>query len=266
MNADTNQYTTSLDGQVAIVTGASGSFGAAIANYLAGAGAQTVLVGRSTQRLQEVARRCLARMAILGGDVSLPDEAERIVREVADRFGRLDVLVNNAGSATVGGLLDLTDDDWQQDIDLKLFGYLRMMRAAAPVMRSSGGGSIVNIVGLAGHEPYHLLTSASVVNAGLLALTKSAADELASDSIRVNAVNPNASSTGLGDRMIVDFARAQGTTPEAVRSYLVNATPLKRLASPDDVAAAVLFYASGMSAFITGAALTVDGGAHRATA
>ena len=141
-----------------------------------------------------------------------------------------------------------------------------MMRAAAGVMREHGGGKIINVIGLAGHEPYYLLTIPGVVNAGLLALTKSAADELAADNILVNAVNPNAADTGLGDRMIGELAAAQDTTSQEVREYLVGSTPLGRLVRPDDVAAAVLFYASDLSAFLTGTSLTIDGGAHRAIA
>ena len=104
------------------------------------------------------------------------------------------------------------------------------------------------------------------MNAGLLALTKTAADELAPDGITVNAVNPNAATTGLGDRMVEALAEAQGVTPKEVRDYMVGATPLGRLVGPEDVASAVLFYASDLSAFVTGTSLTLDGGAHRAIA
>jgi 3-oxoacyl-[acyl-carrier protein] reductase len=160
----------------------------------------------------------------------------------------------------------LSDETWQADIDLKLLGYIRMMRAAAKAMRAQGGGKIVNIIGLAGHEPYHLLTAPSLVNAGLLALMKSAADELAGDHILVNAINPNAAATGLGDQMIAGLASAQGASSRQVHDYLVGATPLKRLAQPEDVAKAVLFYASDLATFLTGTSLTIDGGAHRAIA
>lgn len=255
-----------LEGRVGLVTGASGGFGAAIARALAGAGAGVVLVGRAAGRLRPLVEELGDRATAVEGDVSRADEAPRIVAEAVAARGRLDVLVNNAGGTTVGGLMDLGDDAWRADVDLKLLGYLRMMRAAARAMRRQGGGRIVNVVGLAGHEPYHLLTAPSVVNAGLLALTKTAADELAPDNITVNAVNPNAATTGRGDRMIDALAAAQGATAEQVREYLVGATPLGRLASPDDVAAVVLFYASGLAPFLTGTALTVDGGAHRAIA
>ena len=255
-----------LEGRVGLVTGASGGFGAAIARALVGAGAGVVLVGRDASRLRPLVEELGDLATSIEGDVARGDEAGRIVAEAVAARGRLDVLVNNAGGATVGGLMGLSDDAWRADVDLKLFGYLRMMRAAAPVMRRQGGGRIVNVVGLAGHEPYHLLAAPSVVNAGLLALTKTAADELARDNITVNAVNPNAATTGRGDRMIDDLATAQGATPAQVREYLVGATPLGRLARPDDVAAVVLFYASGLSAFLTGTSLAVDGGAHRAIA
>lgn len=252
--------------KVAVVTGASGGFGAEIARVLDKADARVVLVGRDRQRLAPLLGELGARATMVEGDVSREGEPERVVRVVAEKHGRLDVLVNAAGGATVGGLMDLPDEAWRSDLDLKLFGYLRMMRAAAEVMRDSGGGKIVNVIGLAGHEPYHLLTAPSVVNAALLALTKTAADELASEGITVNAVNPNAATTGLGDRMVEALAEAQGATPEQVRDYLVGSTPLGRLVGTEDVASAVLFYASELSGFVTGTSLTLDGGAHRAIA
>ena len=255
-----------LQGRVSVVTGASGGFGAESARTLAGVGAKVVLVSRDNARLRSLTEELGDSAAIVEGDVSKEGEADRIAKAVVADHVRLDVLVNAAGGATVGGLMDLDDEAWQADIDLKLLGYARMMRAATKVMREQGGGRIVNIIGLAGHEPYHLLTVPSVINAALLALTKSAADELASDNILVNAVNPNAAETGLGDRMIEDLAAAQGVSGEGVRDYLVGSTPLGRLARPDDVAAAVLFYASDLSAFVTGTSIAIDGGAHRAIA
>ena len=255
-----------LRDRVAVVTGASGGFGSESARNLADAGARVVLVGRAEARLRPLAEAIGDRATMVEGDVSIAGAAERLVGAVVADHGRLDILVNCAGGATVGGLMDLDDERWQADIDLKLLGYLRAMRAAAKVMRERGGGRIINVVGLAGHEPYHLLTVPSVLNAGLLALTKTAADELAPDGILVNAVNPNAAETDLGDRMVENLAAAQGVSGKDVRQYLAGTTPLGRLARPEDVAAAVLFYASGLSGFVTGTSLTIDGGAHRAIA
>ena len=255
-----------LRGKVAAVTGASGGFGAEIARVLDTAGARVALVGRDRRRLAPLLAELAEGATAVEGDVSRDGEPERVVGRVVGDHGRLDVLVNAAGGATVGGLMDLSDEAWRSDIDLKLLGYLRMMRAAAGVMRERGGGKIVNVVGLAGHEPYHLLTAPSVMNAGLLALTKTAADELAPSNITVNAVNPNAATTGLGDEMVKNLAEAQGATPEQVRDYLVGSTPLGRLVGPGDVASAVLFYASDLSGFVTGTSLALDGGAHRAIA
>jgi NAD(P)-dependent dehydrogenase (short-subunit alcohol dehydrogenase family) len=254
-----------LGRRVALITGASGAFGGAAARILAAAGAQVVLVGRDRGKLLRLERELGRRAAIVEGDVAQAGEADRIADWLGTHFQRLDILVNAAGGATVGGLSSVSDTTWQVDIDLKLLGYMRMMRAMAPLMRERGG-TMINILGLAGHEPYHLLTVPSVINAGLLALTKTAADELAGDHVRVNALNPNAATTGLGDKMIDDLARVQGVSSQAVRDYLAGATPLGRLVGADDVAAAVLFYASDLSAFITGTSLTLDGGAHRAIA
>jgi NAD(P)-dependent dehydrogenase (short-subunit alcohol dehydrogenase family) len=254
-----------LSGRVALITGASGAFGSAAARVLTSAGAQVVLVGRNHDKLSPLVRELGHRAAMVEGHVTRSGEADRIVEAIGARYEHLDILVNAAGGATVGSLTTVSDTTWQADINLKLLGYMRMMRAAARLMRERGG-TMINILGLAGHEPYHWLTVPSVINAGLLALTKTAADELAGDHIRVNALNPNAATTGLGDQMIDDLAQAQGLTSQMVRSYLVGATPLKRLAGADDVAAAVLFYASDLSAFLTGTSLTLDGGAHRAIA
>jgi NAD(P)-dependent dehydrogenase (short-subunit alcohol dehydrogenase family) len=261
-----NQTPIHLQGRVAVITGASGGFGVESARTFAEAGARMVLVGREEARLRPLADEIGDRAAIVEGNISKADEADRVVGAVVANHGRLDILVNAAGGATVGGLTDLDDEAWQAVIDLKLLGYLRMMRAAAKVMREQGSGRIVNVIGLAGHEPYHLLTAPSVINAALLALTKSAADELAADGILVNAVSPNAAETALGDRMIEELAAAQGVSGKEVRNYLVGSTPLGRLVRPEDVAAAVLFYASDLSSFVTGTSLTIDGGAHRAIA
>lgn len=262
----TDMHVIDLRGKVALVTGATGAMGSASARALAGAGATVVLLGRAVERLSPLLESLGGQATVLEGNVALPGEAERIVREVVAAHARLDILVNTAGGATVGGLMDLSDEQWQADLDLKLLGYLRMMRAAARVMREQGGGRIINVVGLAGHEPYHLLTAPSVVNAGLLALTKAAADELAADNILVNAINPNAAQDGLGTRMIEQFAEAQHMQSQDVHAFLVQSTPLRRLVTPEDVAAVVLFYASAQSAFITGTSLTLDGGSHRAIA
>jgi NAD(P)-dependent dehydrogenase (short-subunit alcohol dehydrogenase family) len=259
------QHLLDLSGRVALITGASGGLGGAAARILAAAGAQVVLVGRNRGKLLGLERELGRRATIVEGDVARAGEADRIARWVGAHFQRLHILVNAAGGATVGGMSSVSDAMWQVDIDLKLLGYMRMMRAVVPLMRKHGG-TMINILGLAGHEPYHWLTVPSVVNAGLLALTKTAADELARDHIRVNALNPNAATTDLGNTMIDELARVQGVSSQAVRDYLAGATPLGRLADADDVASAVLFYASDLSAFLTGTSLTIDGGAHRAIA
>lgn len=172
-----------LNGKVALITGASGTMGAASARVLAGAGAHVVLLGRARVWLEELAEEIGDAASVLEGDVSRD-----------------------------------------------------------------------------------LLTAPSVINAGLLALTKSAADELAPHGIRVNAVNPNAAEGRLGDGMIAQLGRAQGASAEAVRAWLVGATPLGRLVRAEDVAQAVLFLASDLSSFVTGTSLTLDGGAHRGIA
>jgi 3-oxoacyl-[acyl-carrier protein] reductase len=144
-----DQQLFNLQERIAVVTGASGGFGAESPRALARAGAKVVLIGRDRTRLHPLAEELGDRVAVVEGDVSKKDEADRLVEAVAADHGSLDILVNAAGGATVGRLMDLGDETWQADIDLKLLGYLRMMCAAAKVMQGQGSGRIINVVGLA---------------------------------------------------------------------------------------------------------------------
>ena len=197
--------------------------------------------------------RSVSKALLAEGDISRPGEADRIEQAVVDRYGRLDSLVNNAGGAMVGGLLSLSDERWQADIDLKLLGAMRMMCAAG---RSSTASA----------WPATSPTTSSCRQASsMLALTKAATDELASDQILVNAqiLTPPRRPRRQDDH---GPGMRTGGTSQQVHDYLVGATPLGRLAQPEDVAKAVLFYASDLATFLTGTSLTIDSGAHRAIA
>ncbi|HEX5589974.1 MAG TPA: SDR family NAD(P)-dependent oxidoreductase [Candidatus Limnocylindrales bacterium] len=241
---------TRLDGKVALVTGASGGIGIAIATAFAEAGAGQVLTGRS-----ERPAGLPADAAYLAGDVL--DEAfiERLVAEARDRHGRLDILVNCHGRQFDSEIETTSAEDARGVLETNVLGPLLTMKHAIPLMLASGGGSIVNIssrlglVGIAGQVVY------SASKGGLVMLSKGAAIEYADRGIRVNVVAP-----GLTFTPTIERSWARRPDPEAYRKLRESTIPMKRLARPDEVAAAVVFLASDAASYITGAVLPVDGG------
>jgi 3-oxoacyl-[acyl-carrier protein] reductase len=249
-----------LRGKVAIVTGASGGIGRAIASRFAQAGASVV----AHYRRDEVAardaaaeiRRAGGSAIALGADVRSPDEVERLFRDAASELGEPDVLVNNAGSYPLHDLLDVVPAEWMSVVETNLLGvHLATQTAARRMIARGAGGAVVNVASIeasrssAGHSHYDAAKS------GVLAYTRSAALELGRHGIRVNAVSP-----GLIWREGIEQA-----WPEGVRSFRERA-PLGRLGRGEEVADACLFLASSKASFITGTNLIVDGGVLAASA
>jgi NAD(P)-dependent dehydrogenase (short-subunit alcohol dehydrogenase family) len=243
--------------RVAIVTGATEGIGLAVSRRLAAEGAQIVLVARrrepGTRLVEELGED---RACFVAGDTGEAATSAAAVRVAHQRFGGLDVLVNNAGLDLSGvPLLETTSEDARRIFDVNFFGALQVLQAAAAAMRARGGGSIVNVtartalVGLPGSAVYGASKGA------LESLTRAAALELAPYDIRVNAVAPGLTETP----MVTTWIHAQ-PDPEAFRARVVVDIPQGRMASPEDVAAAICYLASDAAASITGASLSVDGG------
>lgn len=242
-----------LEGRVALVTGASRGIGAAIAERLAAEGAAVAVnyAGRA-----DAAGAVVARIEAAGGsakafqaDVSDPAACTSLVADVFATFGRLDVLVNNAGITRDGLVVRMSDDDWSSVIDTNLSGAFYATRAASKIMMKARGGSIVTIASVVG-----LVGNAGQVNyaaakAGLVGMTKSVARELASRGVRANAIAPGFIATEMTDAL-----------PEAARSAAASAIAMGRFGTPEDIAAAVAFLASDEASYITGQVLAVDGG------
>jgi len=244
-----------MTGRIALVTGANRGIGAEIARVLAERGA-TVAVnyrGDETGALAVVAEcRALNPDGDHGAfraDIAIPEEATALVGAVAERYGRVDVLVNNAGITRDGLIVRMSDDDWSRVIGTNLSGAFYLTRAASKVMMKQRSGSIVNIasvVGLAGNAGQ---ANYAAAKAGLVGLTKSVARELASRSVRVNAVAPGFIETDM-----------TASLPEAARDAASSSIAMKRFGSPRDVAAAVAFLASDDADYITGQVIAIDGG------
>src|SRR3990172_6905320 len=242
----------SLDGKVAIVTGAGRGIGKACALILAEDGASVALSGRDQARLEAmvVTVEALGVGALAGrGDGSRLQDGERLVAETRERFGRIDVLVNNAGITRDALLIRMKDEDWDEVLAVNLKGAFYTSRACARVMMRQRSGRIINIASVAGLMGNAGQVNYSAAKAGLLGLTKAAARELAHWGILVNAVAP-----GLIDTDILT------SLPAEARDALPSQTPRKGVGTSREVAEVVRFLASDGAGYITGQVIQVNGG------
>jgi NAD(P)-dependent dehydrogenase (short-subunit alcohol dehydrogenase family) len=253
-----------LTGKVAVVTGGSEGIGRATAQSLGREGASVVVCARRADVLQraadEVAEATGAHIVAVPADVTQPTDVDRVIQTAIDRFGRLDILVNNAGTSATGAFESLTDDVWQGDLDLKLFGAIRASRAAMPHLRASGGGSIINILNLGSKAPGARSYPTSVSRAAGLALTKALSKEFAPERIRVNAILIGLIKSGQHERRW-RAASSPGTLEEFYAGMARAAgTPLGRVGEAAEVGDLIAFLCSARGTYITGVAINMDGG------
>jgi len=247
-----------LTGKVALVTGGGSGIGRATVVQFAREGARVVILDQDRTGAEAAARAVAdagGTVRVIEGDVAVAADAERAVRETRAAFGRLDVLVNNAGRELVASLPETTEADWDRVVDVNLKSIFLLSRAAIPVMAAQGGGVIVNTasqLGLVGARRFGAYTASkgAVVN-----LTRSMALDCAPLAIRVNAVCPGAIDTPLLRRQFTGRPGPQGTLDDLARLH-----PLGRLGRPEEVSAAIVFLASDEATFVTGSILVVDGG------
>jgi 3-oxoacyl-[acyl-carrier protein] reductase len=234
----------SLEGKLALVTGASRGIGRAIAAELAGAGASVVVGYRSgAEEAEALAAEVGGR--VVQADVADPEQAARLVEEAGD----LDILVNNAGLTRDGLILRMSDEDWRTVLDTNLGGVFHTCRAAARGMMKKRAGAIVNLTSVVGLHGNPGQTNYAASKAGIIGFTKSLAREMASRGVRANAVAPGYIQTALTEVL-----------PDEVQQAILANTPLARLGTPEDVAGAVRFLCSDEASFVTGEVLLVDGG------
>ncbi len=250
----------------AVVTGGSRGIGRAIAQSLAEAGNDVLLVARDPQTLQTAASEIAAstgrRIEILAVDLATLTAAAQVAAAITRHFGTLHVLVNNAGATKRGPWAEMQECDWQAGFALKFFGAERLTRALWPALRASQG-AVVNIIGVGGRTPSADFTIGSTVNAACMALTKALADQGITDGVRVNAVNPGMIATGRLARWIAALAEAEGISLAAAEQRLPQSMGIARVGQPAEIAAAVLFLAGPGGSYCQGAILDVDGGRTR---
>lgn len=250
-----------LEGTACVVTGATRGIGLATARLLCDEGARVLLVARDGAALERVAGDLGAASVV--ADVTAPDAAECVVGACVERFGAIDVLVNNAGTSFVRPLEDLTDDDWQGQWELNVMGPMRLMRAAAPRMAAAGGGRIVNVCSSSGKRPSLTNVAYSVTKAAQLSLSRHFADLYVGDGVLVNAVAPGpvTSPLWLGEGGLADqAAAARGITREEALAAQQAKVPLGRFAEPEEIAAVIVFLCSSRASTVSGAAWSADGG------
>lgn len=253
--------TQSLTDKVAMVTGAGTGIGAAITKALAAEGVRVACTDLDRQAAEAVASGIGDKALAWALDVTDADAIARTVDEIAARFGGLDIVCANAGVSTMNSVVDLTEDEWDSNMDVNAKGvFLTDQAAVRYFLRSGTKGVIVNTASLAAKIGAPLLAHYSASKFAVLGFTQALAREVAEHGIRVNCVCPGFVRTSMQHREVAWEAKLRGMREEAVREEYVSLTPLGRLEEPEDVADAVVFLASDAARFITGEALNISGG------
>jgi 3-oxoacyl-[acyl-carrier protein] reductase len=256
-----------LTGKVAIVSGSSDGIGFSVALALSREGARVVICARREAKLMEardrISKETGGEILAVQCDVRKLDDVQRLVRTTLQRFGSIDILINNAGSVPSINFADVSDAQWYEFLERKLMGYVRVAREVVPHMQKRGWGRIVNIAGTAGWEPSNTSMAVGVNNSAVINWTKSMSLEFAAAGILVTAVAPGSIETPrqVGNRQ--RESEITGKSVEELRQARVKDIPLNRLGRPEEVAKVIVFLASECSSYITGACVTVDGGVVR---
>jgi len=243
-----------LDGKVSIVTGASRGLGRAMAEALAEAGSHVVLAARGKKALEAVARGTRAlgvRALVIQTDVKNEEELDRLVEKTLSEFGRIDILVNNAGMTTRVPAIDYPMEAWDKIIAINLRSVFLLSQKVARVMKSQGGGKIINVASLTSEVAVPFIPAYAASKGGIRQLTKALAIEWAEHNIQVNAVGPGFFRTEMTEKLYQDPER---------HGKIMARVAIKRWGKPEDLKGAVVYLASKASDYVTGHVLYVDGG------
>jgi len=247
-----------LEGKVALITGGTSGIGSATAVRFAGEGAAVAITGRNAERGEQVVRTIVAsggQALFIRADVRFANECRRAVEQTLDRFGKIDVLFNNAGVFHPKTVVECTEDEWDETIDSSLKGAFLMSKYVLPSMIERGSGSIIHTSSGWGIQGGDKAAAYCAAKGGLIVMAKAMAVDHGPDGIRINCVCPGDVQTP----MLADDAAKRGMSWEQYASNGAD-RPLGRIGTPEEIADAVLFLASDESSFVTGTALVVDGG------
>ncbi|MDQ1002236.1 NAD(P)-dependent dehydrogenase (short-subunit alcohol dehydrogenase family) [Neobacillus niacini] len=251
----------------AVITGGSTGIGLSIAKEMIKEGINVLIVSRNKEHLLK-AEELLTKnkllkhqqVYILQCDLMNDEAAKEIKEKAVSLFGRIDILVNNAGSAPAGSFLELTDKDFFDAWNLKLFSHIRLTREISSQMIEQRKGKIVNIIGISGRTPYATFLPGSTTNAGFLNFTKGLSKALSPYNIHVNAISPGVTATERSETLANQNAKTKGTTIEEEKARVRAAIPLGNLVDPKEIAYMTLLLVSDIMQSITGTEITIDGG------
>jgi len=248
-----------LKGKVVIITGSTEGIGRAAALKFAREGASVALCSRSQEKVDAaVAEIKKAGGTVFGmaADISKADDIEKFINAAVKQFGRVDVLVNNAGSSQRGAFLETDDAKWASDFELKVFGAIRCTRLAVPHMIKQGGGRVINITNVAAKQPGAASGPTSISRAAGLALTKMLSKEFAPQNVLVNTVTIGKIKSGQHERT----RKKLGLEPDVYFTKVASDIPMGRMGETDEAADAIVFLASNMATYVTGTGINLDGG------
>jgi 3-oxoacyl-[acyl-carrier protein] reductase len=254
-----------IKGKAALVTGGSRGIGRETARQFLEEGVRVMICGRDAQTLErtrgELAKQTGGEIHAIVADMTKQDDINRLVAAAKDRFGTIDILVNNAGQMYSGRFGVMTDEGLKEQLETKLFGFLRTIRLVHPIMKAQRWGRIVNLIGGAGKEPDPYMFGSGITNSGLLNITKSLSTEFGEDNVLVNAVCPGWVDTNLWRRNAQGLAQELGAqSEEEARRQAARKNSLNRFGKPEELANAIVFLCSERASYITGVSLNLDGG------
>jgi 3-oxoacyl-[acyl-carrier protein] reductase len=259
--------TIDLTEKTALVTASSKGIGFGIASGLSAAGANVCICGRNEETLAEAGRRLEAddRLLAVPGDVSDPSFIEQLVNQCQERFGSIDILVNNSGGPPPGAALAITEEQWAAAINGNLLSAVRLSRLVVPAMKEKRWGRIVNLTSTAASEPSAGMVLSNVTRAGVAAFSKTLSLEVAEFGITVNTILTGGCLTDRLKELLNKSIATSGETFDEAIARIEKTIPVRHLATPEEFAQIVLFLASPAASYINGTAIPVDGGTSKST-
>lgn len=256
-----------LKNKIALVSGSSRGLGYATALALAKEGCKVAINGRNETKIKSAAEKLAKETGTqvigLAGDVSLPDMPAKLIEKAAEAFGGLDILVTNAGGPPPGSIDALDDAAWQKGIDVCLMVHVRLIKAALPYLRKSDSASVLTVTSISVIQPIPNLLLSNSIRLATIGLTKSLALDLGNEKIRFNSILPGWTETERVIELMTARATANSSTVEEETRKQAGQSPFGRLARPEEIANVAAFLVSPAASYVTGAMLTVDGGAYK---